>query len=189
MLSRSKTFVSSLLATGLALLSLGIGTALAENPPNAPSSEPNVGTSLDEQVRHQLVMLPWLNVFDNLEYEVNGSVVTLTGQVTRPILKDEAENVVKSIAGATQVVNEIEVLPLSPFDNEIRGAEYRAIYGYPSLSRYSLGTLPSIRIIVKNGNVTLAGVVDSKADSDTANIRANGVAGVFSVTNELRYAP
>jgi hyperosmotically inducible periplasmic protein len=131
-------------------------------------------------------MLPWLSVFDNLEYQVDGSQVTLSGQVTQPFLKDEAEDAVKRIAGVTQVVDQIEVLPLSPYDNSIRRAEYRAIYGYPSLSRYGMGTLPSIRIIVNNGRVTLAGIVDTQADSDTANIRANGVPGVFSVTNELQ---
>ena len=187
MLSRLNTFVSSLLVTGLALLSLGIGTALAGSPPNARPSDSNSGSALSGQVRHRLVMLPWLSVFDNLEYQVNGSEVTLKGQVTQPFLKDEAGDSVKRIAGVTQVVNQIQVLPLSPFDDGIRRAEYRAIYGYPSLSRYGMGTLPSIRIIVDNGHVTLAGVVDTKTDSDTANIRANGVPGVFSVTNELRY--
>jgi hyperosmotically inducible protein len=132
-------------------------------------------------------MIPWLTVFDNLEYKVNGSVVTLTGQVIQPISKDEAVDSVKRIAGVTQVVDQIEVLPLSALDNGIRRAEYHAIYGYPSLSRYGMGTLPSIRIIVKNGNVTLEGVVDTKVDSDTANVRASGVPGVFSVTNNLRY--
>ncbi len=188
MLTRPKTFLTSLLVTGLAFLSLGIGSALAGNPPDTRSSESNSTSALGNQVRHELVMIPWLTVFDNLEYRVDGNVVTLTGQVTQPVLKDEAENSVKRIAGVTQVVDRIEVLPPSPFDNGIRRAEYRAIYGFPSLSRYGMGTLPSIRIIVDNGHVMLAGVVDSKADSDTAYIRANQVPGVFSVTNELRYS-
>ena len=187
MLSRLNAFVSSLLVTGLTFLSLGIGSALAGSPPDAPPSNPNSGSALQEQVRHKLVMLPWLSVFDNLEYQVDGSQVILSGQVTQPILKDEAEYAVQHIAGVTQVVDQIEVLPLSPFDNSIRRAEYRAIYGYPSLSRYGWGTLPSIHIIVDNGHVTLAGVVDTKADSDVANIRANEVPGVFSVTNDLQH--
>ena len=138
------------------------------------------------EVRHELIMLPYYSIFDNLSYRVDGSTVTLFGQVTRPTLKSDAENVVKRIEGVTRVVNNIEVLPLSPMDNRIRIAEYRAIYGFPSLNRYALGALPSIHIIVKNGHVTLQGVVASEADKNTAGIRANGVSGVFSVTNDLR---
>ena len=125
-------------------------------------------------------------MFDYLNYQVNGSEVTLTGQVTQPFLKDEAENSVKRIAGVTNVVDRIEVLPPSPFDDQIRRAEFRAIYGYPALSRYGLGPMWTIRIIVDNGHVTLAGIVDTKTDSEIANIRANEVPGVFSVTNDLR---
>ena len=185
MLSRLNTFVSSLLVTGLALLSLGIGTALAGSPPNAQPSNSKSGSALSDQVRHKLVMLPWLSVFDNLEYQVNGNEVTLTGQVTQPFLKAEAEDSVKRIAGVTQVVNQIEVLPLSPFDNSIRRAEYRAIYGDPSLSRYGMGTLPSIHIIVDNGHVTLTGVVDTQMDDTLIRMRANQVPDVFSVVDNL----
>ncbi|MDQ6677151.1 MAG: BON domain-containing protein, partial [Acidobacteriota bacterium] len=139
---------------------------------------------LTKEVRHELVMLPYYNVFDNLAYRVNGSTVTLMGQVTRPTLKSDAANVVKRIEGVTQVNNEIEVLPLSPNDDQIRRAVYRAIYGYPSLStRYGFQAVPSIHIIVKNGQVTLDGVVANEADKNVANIQANGVPGVFSVTN------
>ncbi|MGO9642429.1 MAG: BON domain-containing protein [Candidatus Acidiferrales bacterium] len=187
MLSRPKALVCSLLTTALALVSLGIGTAVAGGPAKAQPPNPDAGTVLANQVRHKLVMLPWLTVFDNLEYQVDGSEVMLTGQVTQPVLKDEAVDSVKRIAGVTQVVDQIEVLPLSPFDSSIRRAEYRAIYGYSSLSRYGLGTLPSIHIIVDNGNVTLEGIVDTKTDSDIANVLANEVPGVFSVTNNLRY--
>ncbi len=187
MLSRPRTFVASLLVTGLAFFPLGIGTALAGSPSRPSASAPNSSNALVSQVRHELVMLPWLSVFDNLEYQVNGSEVTLAGQVTRPYLKDEATNSVKRIAGVTNVVDQIEVLPPSSFDDQIRRAEYRAIYGNPALSRYGFGTLPSIRIIVDNGHVTLAGVVDTQADSEIANIRANEVPGVFSVTNNLQH--
>jgi hyperosmotically inducible protein len=138
------------------------------------------------EVRHELVMLPYYGVFDNLAYSVDGSTVTLMGQVTRPTLKSDAENVVKRIEGVDRVINNIEVLPLSPNDDRIRMAVYRALYGDPALSRYALQAVPPIHIIVKNGNVTLAGVVASEADRNMANIRANGVPGVFSVRSELQ---
>lgn len=141
---------------------------------------------LPDQVRHELVMLPYYSVFDNLEYRVSDATVILSGEVTRPILKSDAENVVKRIRGVTSVVNHIKVLPLSPFDNRIRLATYRSIYGFGGMYRYAMGTNPSIHIIVENGHVTLKGVVDNVGDRNIANIRANGVPGVFSVTNDLR---
>ena len=144
---------------------------------------------LSDAVRHELVSLPYYNVFDNLEYKVDpNGVVTLLGQVTWPVVKSDAEHAVKKIPGVTQVVNNIQVLPLSPFDNQIRRAEYRAIFGYGPLYRYALGAVPSIHIIVDNGHVTLVGVVDNEADKNIVNIRANGVPNVFSVTNDLRVA-
>jgi len=139
-----------------------------------------------KDVRHQLLMLPYYGVFDDLAFRVDGGTVTLMGGVVRPVLKSDAANVVKRIEGVTQVVNEIKVLPPSPMDNRIRFAEYRAIYGDPALStRYGYRALPSIHIIVDNGHVTLVGVVASQADKDLVNIRAKGVPGVFSVTNDL----
>lgn len=143
-------------------------------------------TSMEKDVRHELVMLPWYSVFDNLEFQVNGSEIVLSGQVTRPTLKSDAERTVSRIEGVTKVVNNIEVLPLSPFDDRIRIAAYRSIYGFGPLSRYNWGPVPSIHIIVKNGDVTLAGVVANETDRNMANIRANGVSGVFSVENNLR---
>jgi hyperosmotically inducible periplasmic protein len=142
---------------------------------------------LMKEVRHELVMLPYYNVFDNLSYSIDGGTVTLMGQVTNPVLKSSAENVVKHLEGVQQVVNKIEVLPLSPNDDRIRRLVYQKIYTYPSLStRYGFQALPSIHIIVKNGNVALEGVVDSASDKNVAGIQANGVPGVFSVTNNLR---
>jgi hyperosmotically inducible protein len=138
------------------------------------------------EVRHELVMLPYYGVFDNLSYKVEGSTVTLMGQVTRPTLKSDAENVVKSIEGVEKVVNQLQVLPLSPVDDRIRVAEYRAIFGSPGLDRYAMQAVPPIHIIVDNGKVTLEGVVDNQADKDRAGIQANTVSGVFSVTNNLR---
>ena len=141
---------------------------------------------INKEVRHELVMLPYLDVFDNLAYRVDGNVVTLVGQVTRPTLKTDAERAVKGIAGVDKVDNQIEVLPLSGHDDHLRRSLYRAIYGYAPMNRYALPVIKPIRIIVKNGNVTLEGVVDNQADKDTANIRAHGVHGAFSVTNNLR---
>lgn len=149
------------------------------------------GTSPDQatisaKVGHELRMLPYYGIFDDLSYRVDGNTVTLFGQVTWPTLKSDAVNVVKKIEGVQQVNNEIEVLPLSPFDDGIRLRELRAIYGYGPLQRYGLGALPSIHILVKNGNVTLAGVVANEADKNMAGLRANLVPGVFSVKNDLR---
>ena len=141
---------------------------------------------LEREVRHELVTLPYYDVFDNLEYRVDGSQVTLSGQVVRPTLKSGAENVVKNIEGVEKVTNNIEVLPLSPNDDRLRVAVYRAIYGHTALQRYSVRSVPPIHIIVKSGNVTLEGVVANEGDKNIANIQANGVSGVFSVKNNLR---
>jgi hyperosmotically inducible periplasmic protein len=141
---------------------------------------------ISREVRHELLMLPYFGVFDNIAYKVDGYNVTLLGQVSRPTLKSDAENVVKKIEGVEKVDNQIEVLPTSPNDDRLRLELYRAIYGYPALQKYALGVQKPIRIIVKNGNVTLEGVVDSEADKNIANILAKGVSGAFSVTNNLQ---
>ncbi|HZO99930.1 MAG TPA: BON domain-containing protein [Terriglobia bacterium] len=140
---------------------------------------------IQREVRHELLMLPYYNVFDILSYRVDGDAVTLMGYVTDPVLKKDAENVVKRIEGVEKVVNQIEVLPVSTMDDQLRLRLYRAIYGYPALERYSMPVIKPIRIIVKNGNVTLDGVVDSQADKNLVGLRANGVSGVFSVANNL----
>ena len=144
-----------------------------------------------KEVRHELVMLPYYNIFDDLSFKVDpGGVVTLTGAVTNPTLKSDAGNVVKKVEGVTSVNNQIEVLPLSPNDWQIRRAVARAIYGYPALSdRYGFQAMPPIHIIVKNGNVALTGVVSNQSDKNIAGIQANTVAGVFSVTNNLQVVP
>src|SRR5215470_16183581 len=143
---------------------------------------------IQREVRHELLMLPYLDVFDNLAYKVDGYNVTLLGQVTRPTLKSDAENVVKKIEGVEKVDNQVEVLPPSPMDDQLRRRLYRAIYGYPNLQKYALGVQQPIRIIVKNGNVTLEGVVDNEGDKNVAGIRAKGVPGIFNVTNNLQVA-
>jgi hyperosmotically inducible protein len=143
---------------------------------------------LGNQVRHELVTLPWYGVFDNLEYQVNGSEVILGGQVIseHAQTKYDAERAVKRIEGVTRVVNNIEVLPPSPFDDQIRRAEYRAIFSQSNLSRYSMGAIPQIHIIVNGGHVTLEGVVTNQMDRTIAELTANSVPNVFSVTNNLR---
>lgn len=139
------------------------------------------------EVRHELVMLPYYGIFDDLAFRVDGSTVTLLGAVTQPVLKSDAENVVKRVEGVTNVVNNIEVLPPSPMDDQIRRAEFRAIYGDPSLGmKYGYQALPPIHIIVKNGHVLLEGVVDSQFDKTLINTRANAVPNVFSVMNNLQ---
>jgi len=144
-------------------------------------------SKLAQEVRHQLVMLPYYTIFDDLAFRVDGGTVTLLGAVTRPTLKSDSENVVKRLEGVTQVNNEIEVLPLSPFDDQIRRATARAIYGDPAIGdRYGNRALPSIHIIVKNGQVMLEGVVANEGDKNLINIRANGVPNVFKVTNNLQ---
>lgn len=138
-----------------------------------------------KEIRHELVMLPYYGVFDNLVYRVDGYNVTLMGQVTRPTLKSDAERVVKDIEGVEKITNNIEVLPLSPNDDRIRMAAYRTIYGHPSLNRYALNAVPPIHIIVKNGNIALEGVVANEGDKNIAGIQANSVNGAFGVTNNL----
>ena len=165
--------------TILALGSAVLGQQVTE--PSARATE-----RITREVRHELLMLPYFGVFDNIAYKVDGYNVTLLGQVSRPSLKSDAENVVKRIEGVEHVDNQIEVLPTSPMDDRLRLRLYRAIYGYPALQKYALGVQKPIRIIVKNGNVTLEGVVDSEADKNIANIRAHGVSGSFSVTNNLQ---
>lgn len=143
---------------------------------------------IERQVRHELVMLPYYGVFDILQYSVDGSRVTLSGAVTRPTLKADAEGVVKRIEGVDSVDNQIEVLPVSPNDDRIRLSVYRAIYYHPSFTRYAIRAVPPIHILVKDGDVRLVGAVDSQADKNLAGIQANGAPGAFSVTNDLTVA-
>ena len=142
-------------------------------------------TRLERQVRHEIIMLPYLSLFDSIAFKVEDGTVTLQGYVTRPTLKRGAERVVANIEGVQEVDNQIEVLPVSPNDDRIRQAVARAIYYHPSFTRYSFQAVPPIHIVVKNGDVTLEGYVATKSEKNIANIQANGVAGVFSVTNNL----
>jgi hyperosmotically inducible periplasmic protein len=179
---------------GFALLT-GIATfcgTVAAQDSSKPHMDPYVNGPVNEakmvqQIRHKLVTLPYYGVFDDLGFNIMGGTVTLVGQVVKPVLKDDAGRAVKEVEGVTNVVNNIEVLPLSGNDDRIRRAVYRAIYGDPLLStRYGYQALPSIHIIVKNGNVRLEGVVANEMDRSVAFIRANGVSGVFKVENSLK---
>ncbi len=171
----------AVLACSMAL-TIGVSGALASTAVNPDAS------AILNQVQHQLAMLPWYGVFDHLSFQVNGTKVTLNGQVIseHAITKDDAAKFVKSISGVTKVVNNIEVLPPSPFDNQIRRAEYRTVFSQSDLGRYTMGAIPQVHIIVKNGHVSLEGVVMNEMDKNIAGIAANSVPGVFSVENNLQ---
>ena len=155
------------------------------NQPAGAVSQKGIDRIIKE-VRHELVMLPFYGVFDNLAYKVDpDGTVTLLGQVSRPVLKSDAENAVKHIEGVEKVVNNIEVLPTSIEDDRIRRAAYRAIFGNEVLSQYQLRAVPPIHIIVKNGHITLEGVVARQMDKQIAGVQVNSIPGVFSVTNNL----
>jgi hyperosmotically inducible periplasmic protein len=159
--------------------------AIQDNQPTGALSQKSIDR-IYKEVRHELVMLPYYGVFDNLSYKVDSDgTVTLLGQVARPTLKSDAENVVKRIEGVEKVANRIEVLPTSINDDRIRRAAYRAIYGNSVLSQYQMRAVPPIHIIVNNGHITLEGVVARQMEKQIAGIQANGVHGAFSVTNNL----
>jgi hyperosmotically inducible protein len=181
------------------LLAYGAPLAFSQNNPSTPTTMPTTDTKQERplspqgrdrivrEVHHELVLLPYYGVFDNLAYQVSDDgTVTLIGQVARPTLKSDAENSVKRIEGVERIVNNIEVLPTSPNDDRIRRDTYRAIYGNEVLSQYSLRAVPPIHIIVKNGNVTLTGVVARQMDKQLAETQAKSVPGAFSVTDNLQ---
>jgi osmotically-inducible protein OsmY len=141
---------------------------------------------MQKEIRHELNMLPYVNAFDYMAFKMDGRNVTLVGQVTRPVLKSDAESAVKHVEGVENVDNQIEVLPPSSQDDRLRIRLFRAIYEYPQLQKYELGVTKPIRILVKSGHVTLAGVVDNEGDKNVAGIRAKGVPGIFSVDNQLQ---
>ena len=176
--------IGASLLTLATLLTPAASSAKGQDEPRQRNDR-KLQENLTREVRHQLPLLPYYSVFDNLMFKVDVDRVTLLGQVVRPTLKRDAENAVKSIEGVASVDNQIEVSPVSPMDDQIRRAVFRAIYGDSVLSRYGFSALPSIHIIVKNGQVTLEGVVDSESDKNLANIRTSSVPNVFSVTNNL----
>ena len=162
------------LTVGVALMSAAL---LA-----GPSSHPR---TIEQDVRHEILMVPYIGVFDNPSWSVDNGVVTLSGEVTQPVDKHNLEQAVKGVEGVTRVENNIEVLPLSTFDDQIRVRTLRTLLRTAPLDKYFQGVQPSIRIIVKNGHVTLDGVVLNNADRQFAFMAANQVSGVFSVTNNL----
>lgn len=170
---------SKVLGIGLVVM-LGVSASFAVPPQRTGAEE------LTRKIRRELVTLPYYGVFDNLAFRVDGNTVTLLGQVVRPTTRSDAARRVARLDGVSTVVNRIEVLPLSSFDDSIRRSTYRAIYRQGSLYRYMLGANPSIRIIVNRGHITLEGVVSSPMDSQLAYMAARGVSGVFSVRNNLR---
>lgn len=170
----------------LVALTAILGPAQTGSTSNRATISDKARDRLIREVRHEIVTLPFFGVFDNIAYRVDGYTVTLMGQVTMPTLKSDVERAVKGIEGVERVVNQIEVLPLSPNDDRLRRALFGAIYGYDGLQKYALPVIKPIRIIVKNGRATLEGVVANDMDKQLAYVRANGVPGLFAVTNNLQ---
>ncbi len=168
----------------VAMLAALVASPILAAPGSNTGKAPAVETI--KKIRHELVTLPFYGVFDNLAYAYEDGIVTLTGQVVRPTTKSDAARRVERIPGVEQVINHIEVLPLSNFDDRIRLAAYRAIYRQPGLDRLSFQAVPPIHIIVNHGQITLEGVVPNQGDLIRANIAARGVSNAFSVTNNLR---
>jgi hyperosmotically inducible protein len=188
-------FSSAVLAQTAQLSQAAPVTEMASSSSNGPvvadyrSSYPNdVEGRIAKEVRHELLMLPYYSLFDDLEYSVQDRTVTLSGALTseHAVTKSDAEHAVKRIEGVDKVINNIKVLPPSPFDQQARERVYRAISNTGSLSRYFWQAAPSIHIIVDSQHVILKGFVNSEADKNLATVAANGVPGIFQVTNELR---
>jgi hyperosmotically inducible periplasmic protein len=161
----------------------GAGQTVPANP--ARPATDNAATSLSREIHHQILVLPFYSVFDSINFSLEGHKVTLTGQVLRRTLKENAEGAVKSIEGVKVVVNQIEVLPTSPADDDTRRAVYRALYEDSTLQRYAVQNVPPVHIVVKNGGVTLEGSVDSAADKNLAGARAGSVPNTSGVKNNL----
>ena len=174
------------LLTIVALLALSVTAAAASTADAVAQKQREAREKLEKQVRRELVTLPHVGVFDNLAYKVDGGTVSLYGQVVRPSTRKDAERRVAKLAGVERVVNEIEVLPFSGYDDQIRTQTLREMQRTASLYRYFLGTNPSIRIVVNRGHVTLEGVVLDEGDRRLASFAARSVPGTFSVTNNLR---
>ena len=174
--------VKALVSVATVVMLFCMSVAAQDQRQSSPKSQDRI----IREVRHELLMLPYFGVFDYIAYKVEGDTVTLMGSVVRPVLKSDAENSIKKIEGIDHVNNHIDVLPPSSMDDQLRLRLYRTIYGDPGLEKYALGVQKPIRIIVKNGHVSLEGVVDNQADKDLANIRAKSVPGSFSVDNNLQ---
>lgn len=173
-----KTIQTTALALMLGLAALPLAAA------NSVAATPEARTA--EQVRKQIVKLPFLSIFDDISFTLKDGVVTLEGDVYRRSLRKSAERVALQVEGVSRVDNNIEFLPVSSFDDRIRIQLVRALYNHPMFNRYAIQANPPIRIIVNNGDVKLAGVVNREMEKDVATIIANQIHGVFSVTNDLR---
>jgi hyperosmotically inducible protein len=178
------------------LFLLGINFAVPfARAQRAPAAKPAAGApnpeepQLSHEIRHQLFVLPYYSVFDYIAFRLDGDKVTLTGYVLRPTLRANAEAAVKSLEGVSSVKNLIEVLPKSPSDDDSRRAVYRAIFEDSTLQRYAVSDVPVVHIILRNGEVTLEGVVATEAEKNLASTRAAGVAGVSAVKNNLSIHP
>jgi hyperosmotically inducible periplasmic protein len=183
-----KSIAGRWIAAALLACSIAVGLpdahAQAKPETKAASEEAKAG-ALTHEIRHQLNVLPFYSVFDNIAFTLRGATLTLTGQVVRPTLKANAEAAVRSLEGVGAIINQIEVLPPSPADDELRNAVYRAIYEDSTLQRYAVHAVPPIHIIVKNGNVTLEGIVEAAADKHVAAVRAGAVANLQSLKDNL----
>src|SRR5919206_2043350 len=187
-MKRGEVKMKAILNRVIALVAaLVVAASVAAAAPADQLGERAAYEQLAKKVRKELVTLPWYGVFDNLAYEIDGSTVTLHGQVVQPSTRSDAERRVKRLAGVERVGNNIEGLPLSSFDDSIRVSAYRALFGWNSpLFRYGRGVNPSIHIVVNGGHVSLEGVVSNEGDRRLAYIKASSVPGVFSVTNNLQ---
>jgi hyperosmotically inducible protein len=181
----TKHRIAKFLAAGAVAFGLLISTPGFAHTPAPHKASQASNENLQREVQHQLRMLNYYTVFDNLEFSVEGDRVTLQGEVTRPEAKSEAIAVVKKIPGVAEVQDNIKVLPLSNDDDRIRREAYRSIYGDSQLSKYGFKSVQSIHIIVDNGHISLEGFVDTQADKNVAGIRANSVPGAFSMKNNL----
>jgi len=172
------------LATAVVMLTVVLNTGFLHASPSAGDESRNVAS----QIRHEIAGLPYTGIWDWVEAAIrpDGTVV-LQGEVTTPSTKSDAESRIRRIESVSNVINEIRVLPLSSFDNDIRLRVYRSLFNAnSSLSRYALGANPSVHIIVENGRVTLKGVVSNAMDKQLASVATNGVFGVLTVDNQLR---
>lgn len=177
-------FIKTYLLLAIAIIGFSFVNANAQSfSDNHSKKSPQ---TIEQKVYKELIKLPYYGVFDDLKFKVDGNTVTLFGKVVQPITKKDAERATGRITGVENVVNKIEVLPLSPFDDSIRYRTLRTLSnGTGGLYRYFLGTNPSVRIIVDNGHVELEGYVANRGDYNLMNVLANGVSGTFSVKNNL----
>ncbi len=178
--------MSRKLAASVLILAASLVAALSLRAQNGTSGNSREELRIAKQVRHEIVIEPYLNVFDSVNFNVDGPNVTLTGAVTQPTVKNDIVKSVKRIEGVQHVDDQIKVLPPSPADQRIRRALFRSIYRYPPLQKYAGPVVKPIQIIVDSGHVTLEGVVDSESDKNLVQLRANSVPGIFSVTDNLQ---